>query len=199
MRSHPAAAVLRMSKSIVLVVGIALSSPVAVYAQQSQPLDQDQSASESDIEGGTMFATSCGVCHQSGGRAPAGARSSRGRHAITTFLAGADQEGQTRRHARLRRRLFRKPDHGDRGLYPGARGVRPAVRHVVIVSLLVWFGIADAARVHSRRSASAARSRSARTPTRCPSPAKRDAVPGFRWKSPENWRNGSKCRWSSNG
>ena len=69
MRSHPAAAVLRMSKSIVLVVGIALSSPVAVYAQQSQPLDQDQSASESDIEGGTMFATSCGFCHQSGGRA----------------------------------------------------------------------------------------------------------------------------------
>ena len=68
MRSHPAAAVLRMSKSIVLVVGIAFSLPVAVYAQQGQPLDQDQSARESDIEGGTMFASSCGFCHQSGGR-----------------------------------------------------------------------------------------------------------------------------------
>ncbi len=69
MRPHPAAAVLRMSKSIILIVGIALSLPVGVYAQQSQAPNQDQSASPSDIEGGTMFATSCGFCHENGGRA----------------------------------------------------------------------------------------------------------------------------------
>ena len=94
MRSHPAAAVLRMSKSIVLVVGIALSSPVAVYAQQSQPLDQDQSASESDIEGGTMFATSCGFCHQSGGRAAGRGPKLAGTTRDNDFLAERMRKGK---------------------------------------------------------------------------------------------------------
>jgi mono/diheme cytochrome c family protein len=67
-RSHPAAAVLRMSKSIIIIVAIALSLPAGMYAQQSQAPNQDQSASTSDIEGGTMFATSCGFCHENGGR-----------------------------------------------------------------------------------------------------------------------------------
>ena len=94
MRSHPAAAVLRMSKSIVLVVGLALSSPVAVYAQQSQPLDQDQSASESDIEGGTMFATSCGFCHQSGGRAAGRGPKLAGTTRDNDFLAERIRKGK---------------------------------------------------------------------------------------------------------
>lgn len=94
MRSHPAAAVLRMSKSVVLVVGIALSSPVAVYAQQSQPLDQDQSASESDIEGGTMFATSCGFCHQSGGRAAGRGPKLAGTTRDNDFLAERIRKGK---------------------------------------------------------------------------------------------------------
>ncbi len=94
MRSHPAAAVLRMSKSIVLVVGLALSSPVAVYAQQSQPLDQDQSASESDIEGGQMFATSCGFCHQSGGRAAGRGPKLAGTSRDNDFLAERIRKGK---------------------------------------------------------------------------------------------------------
>ena len=69
--SRPAAAVLmRIAKSVILVAGIALSSPVCVHAQQSQAPNQDQAASPSDVDGETMFATSCGFCHQSGGRAP---------------------------------------------------------------------------------------------------------------------------------
>ena len=94
MRSHPAAAVLRMSKSIVLVVGIALSLPVAVYAQQTQPLDQDQSASESDIEGGTMFATSCGFCHQGGGRAAGRGPKLAGTTRDNDFLAERIRKGK---------------------------------------------------------------------------------------------------------
>jgi mono/diheme cytochrome c family protein len=67
---HPAAAaVMRMSKSIILATGIALLWPLGVHAQQSQAPNQDQAASPSDIEGGQMFATSCGFCHQNGGRA----------------------------------------------------------------------------------------------------------------------------------
>jgi mono/diheme cytochrome c family protein len=61
-----------MSKSIILATGIALllqsSWSSGVCAQQSQAAGQDQSAKDSDIEGGTMFATSCGFCHQNGGR-----------------------------------------------------------------------------------------------------------------------------------
>lgn len=94
MRSHPAAAVLRMSKSIVLVVGVVLSLPVAVYAQQSQPLDQDQSASESDIEGGQMFATSCGFCHQSGGRAAGRGPKLAGTSRDNDFLAERIRKGK---------------------------------------------------------------------------------------------------------
>jgi mono/diheme cytochrome c family protein len=58
-----------MPKSIILIVAAALSLPAGIHAQQSQPPNQDQSASPNDIEGGTMFATSCGFCHQDGGRA----------------------------------------------------------------------------------------------------------------------------------
>jgi len=61
---------MRIAKSVILVAGIALSSPVCVHAQQSQAPNQDQAASPSDVDGETMFATSCGFCHQSGGRAP---------------------------------------------------------------------------------------------------------------------------------
>ncbi|WP_245283811.1 cytochrome c [Bradyrhizobium sp. URHD0069] len=69
MRSHPAAAVLmRISKSIILATGIALLWTLGGHAQQSQPPNQDQAASPNDIEGGQMFATSCGFCHQDGGR-----------------------------------------------------------------------------------------------------------------------------------
>jgi mono/diheme cytochrome c family protein len=70
---RPTAAILmRMSKSIILATGMALLLPclwsLGVRAQQSQAPNQDQAAKESDIEGGTMFATSCGFCHQNGGR-----------------------------------------------------------------------------------------------------------------------------------
>ena len=69
MQSHPAAQILmRISKSIILATGIALLWPLSVHAQQSQPPNQDQAASPNDIEGGQMFATSCGFCHQDGGR-----------------------------------------------------------------------------------------------------------------------------------
>jgi mono/diheme cytochrome c family protein len=68
--SHPASAVqMPMLKSTTLIVGIALSLSRDLCAQQSQAPNQDQSAKESDIEGETMFATSCGFCHENGGRA----------------------------------------------------------------------------------------------------------------------------------
>ena len=62
---------MRITKSIILIAGIAVASPLGVAAQQSQPPDQAQAASPSqnDIDGQTMFATSCGFCHQDGGRA----------------------------------------------------------------------------------------------------------------------------------
>ena len=62
---------MRIAKSIILIAGIAVASPVGVGAQQSQAPDQGQAASPNklDIDGETMFATSCGFCHQSGGRA----------------------------------------------------------------------------------------------------------------------------------
>ena len=71
--SRPAAAVpMRIPKSIIVIAGIALSLPVWVHAQQSQAPNPGQATSPeppSDIDGETMFATSCGFCHQSGGRA----------------------------------------------------------------------------------------------------------------------------------
>jgi mono/diheme cytochrome c family protein len=68
-QSHPAAQILmRISKSIILATGIALLWPLSVHAQQGQPPNQDQAAGPNDIEGGQMFATSCGFCHQDGGR-----------------------------------------------------------------------------------------------------------------------------------
>jgi len=61
---------MRISKSVILAAGIALLWPFAGHAQQSQAPNQDQAASPNDIEGGQMFATSCGFCHQNGGRTP---------------------------------------------------------------------------------------------------------------------------------
>jgi mono/diheme cytochrome c family protein len=61
---------MRIPKSIILIAGIALSFPAGAHAQQSRPPNQDQSASPNDIEGGQMFATSCGFCHENGGRTP---------------------------------------------------------------------------------------------------------------------------------
>ena len=54
---------MRIAKSIILITGLAMASSIGVGAQQSQAPDKI------DIEGETMFATSCGFCHQSGGRA----------------------------------------------------------------------------------------------------------------------------------
>lgn len=73
MLSRPAAAIpMRMSKSAGIAAAMALSLLClwswSAGAQQGQAPQQDQSAKESDIEGGTMFATSCGFCHQNGGR-----------------------------------------------------------------------------------------------------------------------------------
>jgi mono/diheme cytochrome c family protein len=65
----PLPVLMRLAKSIILIAGIAVASPVGVGAQQSQAPDQGQAASPNDIDGETMFATSCGFCHQSGGRA----------------------------------------------------------------------------------------------------------------------------------
>jgi mono/diheme cytochrome c family protein len=62
---------MRLAKSIILIAGISVASPIGVGAQQSQARDQGQASSPNklDIDGETMFATSCGFCHQSGGRA----------------------------------------------------------------------------------------------------------------------------------
>jgi len=63
---------MRITKSIILVAGIVLASPTGAGAQQSQAPNQGQAADPNkvDIDGQTMFATSCGFCHQSGGRTP---------------------------------------------------------------------------------------------------------------------------------
>jgi mono/diheme cytochrome c family protein len=54
---------MRIVKSIALIAGVAMASSIGAGAQQSQAPDKI------DIDGETMFATSCGFCHQSGGRA----------------------------------------------------------------------------------------------------------------------------------
>jgi mono/diheme cytochrome c family protein len=65
MGSHPAAPVLmRIATSIILIAGIAASSLAGAGAQQKSLAPE-----KIDIDGETMFATSCGFCHQSGGRA----------------------------------------------------------------------------------------------------------------------------------
>jgi mono/diheme cytochrome c family protein len=70
-RALPLPVLMRMLKSIILIADIAFSAPVGVHAQQNQAPNQGgQAASPSDIDGATMFAMSCGFCHQSGGRAP---------------------------------------------------------------------------------------------------------------------------------
>jgi mono/diheme cytochrome c family protein len=57
-----------MSKAILLAASIVLTLSVCARAEQGQAPDQGQAASPNDIEGGQMFATSCGFCHQNGGR-----------------------------------------------------------------------------------------------------------------------------------
>src|SRR5436189_4066400 len=54
---------MRIVKSISLIAGVAMAPSIGVGAQQGQAPDKI------DIDGETMFATSCGFCHQSGGRA----------------------------------------------------------------------------------------------------------------------------------
>jgi mono/diheme cytochrome c family protein len=54
---------MRIATSIILIAGIAALSLAGASAQQSQAPEKI------DIDGETMFATSCGWCHQSGGRA----------------------------------------------------------------------------------------------------------------------------------
>jgi mono/diheme cytochrome c family protein len=54
---------MRIVKSIFFIAGIAALSSAGVVAQQSKAPEKI------DIDGETMFATSCGWCHQSGGRA----------------------------------------------------------------------------------------------------------------------------------
>ena len=65
-----------MRRSFVMVAALAIIwswLPTASFAQQSNsassanPLPQAE-ASPDDIEGGKMFATTCGFCHQDGGR-----------------------------------------------------------------------------------------------------------------------------------
>ena len=62
---------MRITKSIILIAGIAVASLVGAGAQQNEAPDQAQAASPNkiDIDGQTMFATACGFCHQGGGRA----------------------------------------------------------------------------------------------------------------------------------
>jgi len=70
-RTRPAAAVLmRISKSVILAYAIASLWPFVGHAQQGPAPKEDEAASPNDIEGGQMFATSCGFCHQNGGRTP---------------------------------------------------------------------------------------------------------------------------------
>ncbi len=61
----------------VIVASLAVwsSLPTAAVAQQSTPAgsaspQSNAEASSSDIDGQQMFATTCGYCHQDGGRAP---------------------------------------------------------------------------------------------------------------------------------
>jgi mono/diheme cytochrome c family protein len=51
---------MRIAKLTILIAGIAVASPAGLVAQAPDKID---------IDGETMFATSCGFCHQSGGRA----------------------------------------------------------------------------------------------------------------------------------
>ena len=65
-----------MRMPVVIVASLAIISSwlsTASFAQQSTPADAanplpQAEASPDDIEGGKMFATTCGFCHQDGGR-----------------------------------------------------------------------------------------------------------------------------------
>lgn len=83
-----------MLKSISLAIGIALSLPSGLHAQQSQAPKQDQSASETDIEGGTMFATLCGFCHETAAAPPAKGRSSRATTRSDEFIVERIKKGK---------------------------------------------------------------------------------------------------------
>jgi mono/diheme cytochrome c family protein len=85
---------MRITKSIILMAGIAVASPLGVAAQQSQPPDQAQAAIPNDIDGQTMFATSCGFCHQSGGRAPGRGPKLAGTTRSDDFIADRVRKGK---------------------------------------------------------------------------------------------------------
>jgi mono/diheme cytochrome c family protein len=85
---------MQLSKSIILAASIALSWPIGLGAQQSETPNQDQSASRDDIEGGQMFATSCGFCHQNGGRAAGKGPKLAGTTRDNDFLAEKIRKGK---------------------------------------------------------------------------------------------------------
>jgi mono/diheme cytochrome c family protein len=79
---------MRIAKSIILIAGIAVASPAGVVAQQSQAPDKI------DIDGETMFATSCGFCHQGGGRADGRGPKLAGTKHSDDFLAERVRKGK---------------------------------------------------------------------------------------------------------
>jgi mono/diheme cytochrome c family protein len=79
---------MRIVKSILLIAGIALASSAGLNAQQSQAPDKI------DIDGETMFATSCGWCHQSGGRADGRGPKLAGTTRSDDFLAERVRKGK---------------------------------------------------------------------------------------------------------
>ena len=85
---------MRIAKSIILIAGVAVSSPVAVHTQQSQAPDQARAASPNDIDGETLFATSCGFCHQSGGRAEGKGPKLAGTKRSDDFIADRVRKGK---------------------------------------------------------------------------------------------------------
>jgi mono/diheme cytochrome c family protein len=84
----PLAVLMRIATSIILIAGLVASSPAGLRAQQSQAPDKI------DIDGETMFATSCGWCHQSGGRADGRGPKLAGTTKSDDFLAERVRKGK---------------------------------------------------------------------------------------------------------
>jgi mono/diheme cytochrome c family protein len=78
---------MRIVKSI-LIAGIVMASSIGLSAQQSQAPDKI------DIDGETMFATSCGFCHQSGGRADGRGPKLAGSTRSDDFIANRVRKGK---------------------------------------------------------------------------------------------------------
>ena len=79
---------MRIAKSVILIAGIAMASSIGLSAQQSQAPDKI------DIDGETMFATSCGFCHQSGGRADGKGPKLAGSTRSDDFIANRVRKGK---------------------------------------------------------------------------------------------------------